>query len=192
MKIKVYKGDYGHLFAFKGDRSSRWGDWCHLFSPLHRQAIRVCYVTHSQCLLGVPGSRVMFVLSRCNCTNAFLFPCAQTLLQYDRPNHRQTQGPQTIHYKPVHWYLYYIDFFLQKNNFSINLMVAIAVCTRWVFRHVCFVFNGHANGTSDHHRVDHRGKRTFFNQCLVTVHPTRNISRGWHHADSAVGLLEKK
>ena len=71
-------------------------------------------------------------------------------------------------------------------------MVAIAVCTRWVFRHVCFVFNGHANGTSDHHRVDHRGKRTFFNQCLVTVHPTRNISRGWHHADSAVGLVEKK
>ena len=89
-------------------------------------------------------------------------------------------------------HLYYIDFFLQKNNFSINLMVAIAVCTRWVFRHVCFVFNGHANGTSDHHRVDHRGKRTFFNQCLVTVHPTRNISRGWHHADSAVGLVEKK
>jgi hypothetical protein len=70
-------------------------------------------------------------------------------------------------------------------------MVAIAVCTSWVFRHMCFVFNGHANGTSDHHRVDHRGKRTFFNQCLVTVHPTRNISRGWHHADSAVGLLKK-
>ena len=84
-------------------------------------------------------------------------------------------------------------FFYKTQFLSIHqLMVAIAVCTRWVFRHVCFVFNGHANGTSDHHRVDHRGKRTFFNQCLVTVHPTCNISRGWHHTDSAVGLLKKK
>ena len=119
MKIKVCTGDYGHLFAFKGDRSSRWGDWYHLFSPLHRQAIRVC-VTHSQCLLGVPGSRVMFVLSRGNCTNAFLSPCAQTLLQYDRPNHRQKQGPQTIHYKPVHWSFIILIFFYKRTIFLLN------------------------------------------------------------------------
>ena len=68
-------------------------------------------------LLGVPGSHVMFVLSRCNCTNAFLFPCAQTLLQYDRPNHRQKQGPQTIHYKPIHWSFILYWFFFTKEQF---------------------------------------------------------------------------
>ena len=154
----------------------------------------VCYVTHSQCLLGSLVFQDPMLCLFC--------PVATVPTRFFSHVHRhsfnttdQTTDKNKDHKRYITnqftGHLYYIDFFLQKNNFSINLMVAIAVCTSWVFRHVCFVFNGHANGTSDHHRVDHRGKRTFFNQCLVTVHPTRNISRGWHHADSAVGLLKK-
>ena len=60
-----------------------------------------------------------------------------------------------------------------------------------MFGYVRFVLNGHTDGTSDHHGVNDRFKRTFFDYLLVTVHPASDVSRSWDHADNSAQMLKK-